>query len=314
MLIQAASDHSADGVHTISYRSVDGAGNVESWKSCQVKIDTRAPATTASPDDGGWRRAPLTVTLNGMDPSDSADRAGIDYTQYRVDGGAWTNGTQAVIAADGEHTLQYRSADKAGNVEAIKSLTVRVDALPPVTTATGQTSGWYKRAVIKLNAADTGVGVKATWYRIDGVNGDDWLEGADVELDTPGKHVVEYYSVDQFDQKEGVKTLTVGIDTGRPTTRAWAATVKRNKPVKLKYRVVDPKPSCGKATVRIDIKSARGKLVKRIKVTPAVKTNALLNVRYVCKLPKGKYQFAVYATDVAGNVQARIGTNRLTVK
>jgi hypothetical protein len=45
--IAAPADHSGDGVHTITYRSVDAAGNVETAKSCQVKIDTLGPACQA---------------------------------------------------------------------------------------------------------------------------------------------------------------------------------------------------------------------------------------------------------------------------
>ena len=35
---------------------------------------------------------------------------------------------------------------------------------------------------------------------------------------------------------------------------------------------------------------------------------------YVCTLPKGVYHFSVYATDTAGNAQARVGTNTLSVR
>jgi hypothetical protein len=35
---------------------------------------------------------------------------------------------------------------------------------------------------------------------------------------------------------------------------------------------------------------------------------------YKCKLPKGKYSWKVYATDLAGNVQAKPGVRTLTVK
>jgi photosystem II stability/assembly factor-like uncharacterized protein len=45
--VRAKADHTNDGAHTVSYRGVDKAGNVETAKSCAVKIDTRRPATKA---------------------------------------------------------------------------------------------------------------------------------------------------------------------------------------------------------------------------------------------------------------------------
>jgi hypothetical protein len=47
VVIDAPSDHSNDGLHTVSYRSTDAAGNVAATQSCTVKIDTRGPVTAA---------------------------------------------------------------------------------------------------------------------------------------------------------------------------------------------------------------------------------------------------------------------------
>jgi hypothetical protein len=43
LTISAPADHSNDGLHTVSYYSVDNAGNTEIAKSCIVKIDTTPP-------------------------------------------------------------------------------------------------------------------------------------------------------------------------------------------------------------------------------------------------------------------------------
>ena len=48
--VPAPADHSADGVHTVSYRSVDNGDNTEATKTCAVKIDTTGP------DHGARRR------------------------------------------------------------------------------------------------------------------------------------------------------------------------------------------------------------------------------------------------------------------
>ena len=46
--VPAAADHAGDGVHTISYHSVDNGDNAESVKICLVKIDTNGPTSTAA--------------------------------------------------------------------------------------------------------------------------------------------------------------------------------------------------------------------------------------------------------------------------
>jgi hypothetical protein len=72
------------GRHTLEVRSVDGAGNVEPVQTLRLDIDPAAPVTTASVDQPGGS-GPATVTLQ---PSDVG--AGVARTEYRVDGGDWT--------------------------------------------------------------------------------------------------------------------------------------------------------------------------------------------------------------------------------
>src|SRR5206468_8326740 len=78
VLIGAPSDHSNDGVHTITYWATDNAGNVESpYKSATVKIDTIAPSLSVSHSaDGsnGWNKtSPVSVTVNASDGGSGLD-------------------------------------------------------------------------------------------------------------------------------------------------------------------------------------------------------------------------------------------------
>ena len=135
--IPAPADHSNDGVHTVLYRSVDNAGNVETAKSCQVMINTTPPTTSVTGADANWHNTPVTLTFSATDAG-----SGVASTQYSVDGGPLTTGATLTIAApadhsnDGIHTLSYRSVDNAGNVEATQSCQVRIDTLGPVCSAT----------------------------------------------------------------------------------------------------------------------------------------------------------------------------------
>ena len=92
--------------------------------------DTEAPTTThtLSPVDGsnGWHVTNPTLTL--------ATEAGAT-TEYKVGDGAWTPYTAPVVL-ESSATVSYRSQDAAGNVEEAKTVTVKVDKVAPVTTAT----------------------------------------------------------------------------------------------------------------------------------------------------------------------------------
>ena len=73
------------------------------------------------------------MTLAG---TDNAGGSGIDKIEYKVDGGAFaTYSAPIAVTTAGTHTIEYRSTDKNGNVEATKTLTVKVDKAAPGTTA-----------------------------------------------------------------------------------------------------------------------------------------------------------------------------------
>ena len=55
--VAAPASHAGDGVHTISYRSTDVAGNTETAKQVTVKVDTTGPVTAAKATSGRRGRA-----------------------------------------------------------------------------------------------------------------------------------------------------------------------------------------------------------------------------------------------------------------
>jgi hypothetical protein len=110
------------------------------------------------------------------------------------------------------------------------------------------------------------------------------------------------------------QAAVLGIDIYRPTTAApYAATVTRGNCVKLRYRVNDVAPNRGTASVKIRIRTLDGRLVKKIDYARKP-VNTLLYWRFRCRLARHAYRFYIYATDAAGNVQSRVGHNRLTVR
>ncbi|MGF7030817.1 hypothetical protein J2T17_001723 [Paenibacillus mucilaginosus] len=106
----------------------------------RLHADRTPPITTAvispSKPDGtnGWYVRPVTVTLNAEDRL-----SGVTGSVYSLDGGStWLNYSGNItLDQDGPYTLAYRSSDRAGNVEAAKSIHGKRDAAAPAITVTG---------------------------------------------------------------------------------------------------------------------------------------------------------------------------------
>jgi len=143
--------------------------------------DVTAPETSAGLDppapDGeqGWYRSPVTVRFEARDDEGGS---GVARTEYRIDSGDEQDWEEynalapPVISGDGEHLVEYRSVDVAGNVEDAKSAGFRTDATPPITSASVDPSeppgGPYEGPVtLRLTASDATSGVAMTEYRID---------------------------------------------------------------------------------------------------------------------------------------------------
>nr|WP_152992321.1 ThuA domain-containing protein [Nonomuraea pusilla] len=183
--------------------------------------DKTAPVTSSTTDPAqpgnGWFTGPVTVTLTA---ADEAGGSGVDRTEYQIDGGAWTAYTApVVVSGDGSHTLAYRSADKAGNVETAKTLAVKVDATAPMTTVesvAGNEDGWHNQAVpVSLTATDETAGVAGIEYSLDG---GPWTPYTDtVSVSGEGQHELRYRSTDKAGNVEDVKAVNVKIDTKAPT-------------------------------------------------------------------------------------------------
>ncbi|WP_281421360.1 rhamnogalacturonan lyase family protein [Cohnella xylanilytica] len=120
--------------------------------------DGEAPVTTASVEGesrNGWYRSAVQVKLEAAD-----DGSGVEETFFRIDGGEAQTGTRATIDAEGRHTVEYWSVDRAGNEEEAKTLSVAIDLTPPTVEIQGQSEYTIdQRAAISYAATDAGSGV-----------------------------------------------------------------------------------------------------------------------------------------------------------
>jgi hypothetical protein len=253
------------------------------------------------------------VTLAATDGAGS----GVHVTQYELDGAAtWTDGTTVAVTTDGVHTLAYRSIDEVGNVEATQYATIAVGADPPAPTVrvTGARAGWRQHPVrLRFTgvAAPGGLPVAGTEYRL---RGGEWRQDGSVLVTRQGATLVECRAVDEFGLAGAVRRRTVRIDSRRPHVVAHDASGLAGSVVRLAYTVVDPRPGCGKALVRLVVTDAAGRVLTRSSSHPAP-TNLARTIRVSARgLAPGAYRVALCAVDAAGNAQRRVTTARLTVQ
>ena len=107
-------DHSNDGVHTLLYRSIDVAGNIEAGED--------GDGADRHDRAGDERRCARGLEQRAGDGDAERDRlggSGVATTEYKLDGAAgFTTGSSVAVTGQGVHTLSYRSVDVAGNTEA----------------------------------------------------------------------------------------------------------------------------------------------------------------------------------------------------
>lgn len=188
-------------------------------------VDTIAPVTAAEAASASgadpvtnWHRSDITLTLTATDGAGSAAEEPVEYVsgvkqiEYRVNGGEWILYTSPIlIQQNGIYTYEYRSTDNAGNVEAVKSIELKLDKTAPVTlyhfdpifAVNNAGQPYIKGFTVSLRASDPAPdsGVATTLYR---VNGGAWTAyTGPFEVFAGYTMTVEYYSMDQAGNTEG---------------------------------------------------------------------------------------------------------------
>lgn len=128
------------------------------------------------------------------------------------------------IILDGKTTITYFATDNWGNVETLKTVTVSLDMLPPIATASlsGQQNGgstYIGPVQVTLNATDATSGVAATYYAIDVTNCKCWYHYiSPFSVISSGQHTVYFYSVDIAGNVESTKSVSFSIFNPTITT------------------------------------------------------------------------------------------------
>ncbi|MFF5056493.1 OmpL47-type beta-barrel domain-containing protein [Micromonospora sp. NPDC000663] len=167
--------------------------------------DTTAPTVSAAvagdrDADGNYIGA-ATVTVSASDAG-----SGVDTVEYQVDDTSFQPYTQPVrLTAVGDHSVQFRATDKAGNTSAVGSVAFRIveptqeDTTAPVVTAAlaGDRDGdgnYIGTATATLTATDAGSGVATIEYALDGAAFTPYTNP--VVVTGVGAHMLHYRATD----------------------------------------------------------------------------------------------------------------------
>ncbi|WP_033439091.1 OmpL47-type beta-barrel domain-containing protein [Saccharothrix sp. NRRL B-16314] len=197
--------------------------------------DTTAPTVTAEvtgrKNSAGDFVGEATVTVTASDAG-----SGVALVEHEVDDTGFVPHTQPVrVTAIGDHSVQYRATDRAGNTSEIGSVSFRVvqppsDSTPPEVSAdvagTKDAEGRYVgKATVTVTATDPESGVRSREYQL---HSGPWTAyTAPFEVTAPGSHMVHYRATDNAGNvsPEGMVAFTVVAPPGDTTPPSTSAVV-----------------------------------------------------------------------------------------
>jgi hypothetical protein len=201
-----------DGTYRISHRALDNAGQSSGWKIDEFTIDTVAPVNTSAAAPTLWLRTALALPLTGTD-----NASGVDRAEWRVSGGSTQTGSTTAVTTEGTQTLETRIVDKAGNVSAWRSETIRIDRTKPVNTTPHPAAPWTRTSyttTVTGTDASPGSGVARVEHKLDSGSP---VASAGVSITTEGRHKLYTRVVDNAGNESDWREDTIGIDKTVPT-------------------------------------------------------------------------------------------------
>ena len=209
---------SGEGKHTLRVRFTDSKGHVSQWYTHPIWIDTVLPVNQTTASTAWLPQTSLDVTVHGTDDLPGSGVASVEWKVDGVAGSATGDTGVATVTGTGEHTVESRVVDVAGNVSPWVSRVVRLDATSPRNTTPDAAGGWTTgQYAVLLNGEDDNSGVDSVRWRVDaGVEhvGTRGVETATVSGD--GVHTLETRVRDIAGNFSNWRPETIRIDSVKP--------------------------------------------------------------------------------------------------
>jgi hypothetical protein len=155
-----------DGIHNVVVQAQDNAGNVSS-SSTTISVDTTTPSISlninGATGQNGWYISSMAVTANASDAT-----SGVETLEVSSDGNAYQAYASAIPLTDGQHTLQFKAEDKAGNITETTIQEFHVDTIAPTIDIP---ASWQAGKTISYNVQDNGSGLTTLLLVIEDAEG-----------------------------------------------------------------------------------------------------------------------------------------------
>ena len=122
----------ADGIHSLTFRGIDNAGNAESTHTLTFIADGTPPSTAFTLNGTPQSTGTYSIAAGSVIGITSTDTlSGLASAYYTIDGSSPAVYASTFTLSRGSHLLSFYSIDNIGNVEAPSSATISV----PITTS-----------------------------------------------------------------------------------------------------------------------------------------------------------------------------------
>lgn len=202
---------SDDGIYTVSYWSVDNAGNIEEAKAVEIKIDQTPPVITPESrkpeaNSAGWNNEPVTVTWTCTDATSGAVNSSVSTT---VDTEGYNQSATGMCE------------DEAGNTAEDTVTDINIDMTPPTAPIASfspsaayndGTNDWYQGQVTVSFGGSTDPDLE------DGSEGSGVVSYSDPQtFSATGAHTYSGTATDAAGNESDAVTGTVYVDADAPT-------------------------------------------------------------------------------------------------
>lgn len=223
--IRDAEGFAPSGKYFVRFYAEDEWGNIEDMNVEMFTMDVDPPVTSLVFEGSNYGEWISSETFVAFESNDAG--AGVQSIMYRIDDGSWQTYYNKFKLNGGEHVIYYYAKDRVGNVEAYKEKIVVVDDSPPETTIKFDGNhcildemNWISAdTAISFISNDEGCGIKSIYYSID--RGEWKVYKNAFKISDEGKHEIKYYSIDNVDNKEEIKSIQVCIDKDSPSINLY---------------------------------------------------------------------------------------------
>ncbi len=269
-----------EGIYNFSFYAVDGVGHKEQPKTKQVKLDWTKPVTTYKISQD------VNAKTVWLDFNATDNLSGVKATYALVEGvnENFVDLNRVVLSGEGKKSIKFYSIDRAGNSEKVQDLNLSFDFSPPITNDNIPSEFINYGFNVVLTATDSGTGVKNTFYKLNDAN---WVDGNSFSVSREGIHLIKYYSVDNEDNTESIKSKELKLDFNAPITTALIPLAPQFSPYFVQLNALDNLSGINKTYYLIEGVDENFKSGSRV----------LIN-------EDGNHLIKFYSIDLAGNTES----------